>query len=141
MSRQRAFQLVSAAKAVGNIEAEMSTMVDKSGQDESNEPPGSHLPTTEKQVRPLARLSGEQRAEAWQAAVETAPGGKVAAEHVGVKAVRESHLYGGVVGGAGRLHIRLRSQDEASAARRIHTGVRCNTTALEDGGLVRRTYP
>jgi hypothetical protein len=64
MSWQRAFQLVSAAKVVGNIETEMSTWVDRSGQGESEiETLGPHLPTTEKQVRPLARLSGEQQAE------------------------------------------------------------------------------
>jgi hypothetical protein len=36
----------------------------------------------ERQLRPLARLEPEQQKEAWQKAVETAPNGKVTADHV-----------------------------------------------------------
>ncbi len=40
------------------------------------------LPTTERQTRPLARLEPEKQREVWQKAVETAPEGKVTADHV-----------------------------------------------------------
>ena len=39
-------------------------------------------PTSEKQIRPLARLTADQQLIAWQKAVETAPDGKVTAAHV-----------------------------------------------------------
>lgn len=42
----------------------------------------------EGQLRPLARLEPEQQKEAWQRAVETAPNGKVTADHV-YKIVKE----------------------------------------------------
>ena len=38
-------------------------------------------PATESQTRPLARLEPEKQKEAWQRAVETAPNGKVTADH------------------------------------------------------------
>jgi hypothetical protein len=49
------------------------------------------LPITESQARPLTALPPERQAEAWQAAVETAPDGKVTAAHVQavVDAMRE----------------------------------------------------
>ena len=62
MSRPRAYQLIDAAKVSDNL----STTVD----------------ITERQARPLTRLEPRKQAEAWQEAVETAPGGKVTAEHV-----------------------------------------------------------
>lgn len=40
------------------------------------------LPATERQARPLTQLEPAQQVEAWQRAVETAPGGKVTAAHV-----------------------------------------------------------
>lgn len=41
------------------------------------------LPTSERQARPLAKLpTAQDRSEAWQEAVETAPNGKVTAKHV-----------------------------------------------------------
>jgi hypothetical protein len=40
------------------------------------------MPTSEAQVRPLTTLPDEEQAEAWQEAVETAPDGKVTADHV-----------------------------------------------------------
>jgi len=39
-------------------------------------------PSNQLQTRPLEKLSAEQRCEAWQRAVETAPEGKVTAAHV-----------------------------------------------------------
>ncbi len=39
-------------------------------------------PTSERQTRPLESLPKEQQAEAWQAAVDTAPSGRVTAKHV-----------------------------------------------------------
>ena len=44
--------------------------------------PVGNRPSREYQVRPLTKLPPEQQAEAWEAAVDTAPGGKVTAKHV-----------------------------------------------------------
>lgn len=63
-SRPRAYQLIESAKVKENL----STIVDK--------------PTHESQTRPLAHLEPEQQKEVWQKAVETAPNGRVTAEHV-----------------------------------------------------------
>lgn len=65
MSRPRAHQLVGAAEVMTNL----STIVDRT-------------PATESQARPLTKLPLEQQAEAWQEAIDTAPGGKVTAKHV-----------------------------------------------------------
>ncbi len=56
MSRPRAYQLIEAADVVEDL----STKVDK-------------MPTSEKQTRPLASVPKANRAEVWQAAVDTAP--------------------------------------------------------------------
>lgn len=64
MSRQRANQLVDAAKVAANL---TTTVV---------------RPETESQARPLARLEPERQREAWQRAVELAPNGKPTARHV-----------------------------------------------------------
>jgi hypothetical protein len=64
ISRPRAYQLIDAAVVVENL----STMVDK---------PGS-----ERQARELASLEPEQQRDVWQAAVESAPDGKVTAQHI-----------------------------------------------------------
>jgi len=45
-------------------------------------PIGNILPATESQARPLTSLEPEQQREAWKLAVETAPEGKVTAEHI-----------------------------------------------------------
>ena len=66
-TRQSANRYIGAAEAVRNIEME---------------PIGSILPQTESQARPLTSLPPEQQREAWQAAVETAPNGKITARHV-----------------------------------------------------------
>ena len=65
ISRPRAYQFIEAAETVGFL----STMVDTP-------------PTSERQARPLTRLSPDAQAAAWQEAVETAPNGKVTAAHV-----------------------------------------------------------
>jgi len=62
LSRPRAYQLIEAVE----IKSNLSTTVD--------------IP--ERQLRPLARLDPEKQKEAWQKAVETAPEGKVTADHV-----------------------------------------------------------
>ena len=41
-----------------------------------NVPIGTKSPTTESQTRPLTQLEPAQQTEAWQEAVDTAPGGK-----------------------------------------------------------------
>jgi len=41
-----------------------------------------HKPTQESQLRPLTHLEPEEQREVWQKAVETAPEGKVTAQHV-----------------------------------------------------------
>jgi hypothetical protein len=56
MSRQRAHQLIEASEVARNL----STVVDVS-------------PTSERQVRPLAKLEPEQQREAWKAAIEINP--------------------------------------------------------------------
>lgn len=61
IAKSRAYQLIAAASTV---EA-MSTVVDVS-------------PTNERQVRPLAKLPEEQRAAAWQEAVDAEPSGPTA---------------------------------------------------------------
>ena len=43
---------------------------------------GIQKPTSERQCRPLAKLDPEQQVKAWEMAVETAPDGKVTANHV-----------------------------------------------------------
>lgn len=63
----RARQLIAAAETVANLESV--TVV-------------TLLPTTETQVRPLVSLPPAAQREVWQAAVETAPNGKVTAAHV-----------------------------------------------------------
>jgi len=45
--------------------------------------PMGRVPENERQARPLSKLDPDQQKEAWQQAVETAPGGKVTARHVG----------------------------------------------------------
>jgi CHASE3 domain sensor protein len=45
-------------------------------------PMGDKKPETERQTRPLARLEPDKQREVWQKAVETAPEGKVTADHV-----------------------------------------------------------
>lgn len=64
-SRSRAHRLIEAAEVTSDLL-----------------PTGNILPTSERQVRPLASLPAEDRATVWQAAVETAPNGKVTAAHV-----------------------------------------------------------
>lgn len=65
MARRTAYQLIDAAGVVENV---------RHG--------AQILPSNERQARPLAALPPEQQAEAWQEAVDTAPGGKITAAHV-----------------------------------------------------------
>lgn len=66
MSRKRAYDLTTAAQVVQSL----SPMGD------------IPMPTNERQARELMGLSPEAQREVWQAAVETAPEGKVTAAHV-----------------------------------------------------------
>jgi len=65
MQRAHAYRLIEAAGVIDDVS-----------------PIGDILPINEAQARPLAALPSEQRAAAWQTAVETAPEGKVTAAHV-----------------------------------------------------------
>ncbi len=67
MEKSRTYQLMDSAKVVGNLK-ETSTTVE--------------LPTTERQARPLASLAPAEQREVWQEAVESAPEGRVTAQHV-----------------------------------------------------------
>lgn len=64
---RRARMFMAAAETVGNLKT--GTIVPT-------------LPTTESQARPLTRLDPEQQREVWQAAVDTAPNGRITARHV-----------------------------------------------------------
>ena len=64
-ARAHAYRLIESAKVIETVS-----------------PIGDKIPRTESQARPLTRLSPDQQKEAWQRAVETAPGGKVTAGHV-----------------------------------------------------------
>jgi len=70
MGRDYAYKLMASSEVVENVY------------------PGIQRPTSEKQVRPLAKLEPEKQRQAWQKAVETAPEGKVTAAHV-YKIVRD----------------------------------------------------
>jgi hypothetical protein len=65
MSRIHAHRLIEAAQVVENVSNWTQT-----------------APATESQARPLTVLPPEAQREVWQAAVETAPNGKVTAAHV-----------------------------------------------------------
>lgn len=67
MNRGHANRLIAAASVVGSLDPIGSI---------------SSMPTSESQVRPLTVLQPDQRREAWQQAVDTAPNGKVTAAHV-----------------------------------------------------------
>jgi len=64
LSSRRAYQLMEAATVVQNVNH------------------GSQMPTSERHVRPLAKLEPEQQRIAWERALESAPNGKVTAAHV-----------------------------------------------------------
>lgn len=64
MSRSYAHRMIEGAKTADNLL------------------PIGNTPVNEAQARPLTRLEPEKQREVWQEAVETAPGGKVTAEHV-----------------------------------------------------------
>jgi hypothetical protein len=65
-------------------------MIEAAGVASNLLPIGNVQPTHESQIRPLASLEPEQQREAWDAAVKSAPNGKVTAAHVAqvIKAVR-----------------------------------------------------
>ena len=67
-SRRYADNMIESAQAVKNLGAIA--------------PEFSTIPTTESQARELVGLQPQQQCEVWQAAVETAPGGKVTAAHI-----------------------------------------------------------
>jgi len=63
-TRQTAYQFIDSARVIENVSDCL------------------QRPANEYQTRPLARLEPDQQREAWQKAVDTAPGGKVTAAHV-----------------------------------------------------------
>lgn len=73
IARRTAYQLMEAAVIVDDV---------RNCAQDGVSPIGDILPTNEAQARPLAALPSDQRAAAWQEAVETAPEGKVTAAHV-----------------------------------------------------------
>jgi len=64
MTRRRANQLIEATSIYDTI-GDLGTMV----------------PTSERQIRPLAGLTPTEQAEVWQIAVDTAPNGRLTAAH------------------------------------------------------------
>jgi len=62
--RRQAYRLIDAAAVVENL------------------CPMGHIPATERQAREIARVEPAQQREVWQAAVETAPEGKITASHI-----------------------------------------------------------
>lgn len=86
--------------------------------------PVGPAPTCESQVRPLAALPPEERAPAWQAAVATAPGGKVTAAHV-TSLVKEwwgdwaADKVGRTLGRAVRDKARAAARTEAAARGKV----------------------
>lgn len=72
IAKSRVYQLIDAADVVGNFHSCGSF-------DEEDQ---SYLPRHEAQVRPLTKLRPEQQIAVWNAAVESAPQGKVTASHV-----------------------------------------------------------
>jgi hypothetical protein len=76
MSRPNAYRLIEAAKTVSYLS-----------------PMGDVLPESERVVRPLTSLPAEEQPIVWQAAVDTAPNGKVTAAHVATMV--EEHKNGG----------------------------------------------
>lgn len=84
--RSRAYQLIDAAETVLNL----STIVDISQVNEA-------------QVRPLAQLEPEEQQLVWQVVEETAPAGKVTAQHVKsvVTVLKEITATGAIDGGEG----------------------------------------
>jgi hypothetical protein len=80
MGSNYAYKQIAAAKVVSNLCTRVHTSPSSGSVDfEGDKLP---LPVTEKETRPLARLEPEAQYRAWVQAVETAPNGKVTAEHV-----------------------------------------------------------
>lgn len=73
VARGTAYRHIAAAEVVENVSNWRQT---------ENIPVLSPLPLNEAQVRPLTRLRPEQQVAVWQAAVDSAPKGKVTAAHV-----------------------------------------------------------
>ena len=67
IARRTAYQYIEAANAMDNVRNCAQIEI---------------LPANEAQVRPLTRLEPEKQPEAWEAAVKTAPDGKITAKHV-----------------------------------------------------------
>ncbi len=74
LNRRRGYELMAAADVVNVINL---SQIDP--------------PQTESHTKPLTRLASDQRAAAWQEAVETAPNGKVTAAHVAEVVDRRSN--------------------------------------------------
>ena len=80
LSRRHADRLILSSEVVDNLKtldgsAKLATLL-------KTETHGSRIPFNERQVRPLTKLSAAFQKEAWQAAVNSASGGRVTAKHV-----------------------------------------------------------
>lgn len=80
VGHSRAYQLIEAA----GIRENLSTTVDESSTTVDV------LPANEHQARALSGLQPEQQRQVWQMAVDTAPGGKVTAQHI--KDIRQTEI-------------------------------------------------
>lgn len=76
MQRRHAYRLMDAATVVQNV----SNWTQNANSDLGTNVPT--LPANEAQARPLTLLPREQQGDAWREALETAPNGKVTAQHV-----------------------------------------------------------
>jgi len=89
MSRPRAYQLIDASAAVENVYNCRQNEPVKLYRETDKAIP-EPIPQTESQARPLTRIKDpEQQREAWQEAVETAPDGKVTANHIEAVVIRK----------------------------------------------------
>ena len=75
MSRRHSNRLIQSASVINSLSQDLG-------------PTGPIQPTSERQARPLTRLSAPLQEEAWERAVETAPKGRITANHV-QRVVRE----------------------------------------------------
>ena len=81
MKQSRSYQLIDAVKVVDNLSAKVPPLVEVSDSTEKVPPLVEVLPTSDRQVRPLAQLEPSQQREVWQQAVEKA-GGKVPSSRI-----------------------------------------------------------
>jgi hypothetical protein len=79
-TRRRVNQLIGTAEVIADLAGD--TMGTLGSHTEIMEVDNSSLPTTERQLRPLAALPSDKRKEVWREAVETSKGGRPSGRHV-----------------------------------------------------------